>query len=78
MQAFNPTMATAHYSQVTFLQTLDKEEQIKQKNCMVFSNNLDTKSPKQEYISGTIKSVEKSSICTETNTCFYCDIQRKS
>lgn len=30
MQVFNPTMATARYSQVTFLQTLDKEEQIKQ------------------------------------------------
>lgn len=70
-------MATACRSQVKFLQMLDKEEQIKQKNCMAFSNNLDTKSPKQERISGTITSIEKSSICTETNTCFYYDIKEK-
>lgn len=44
---------------------LDKEEQIR-KNCMAFSNNLDTKSPKQVRTSETIKPVEKWSAQKQT------------
>lgn len=58
MEVFIPTMATACHSQVIFLHKLDKEEQIKKK-CMAFSNNLDTKSPKQVRTSETIKPVDK-------------------